>query len=378
MKNIIVLLVDTLRYDSTYLDSLETIPEIRESSSWFTECQTTHPYTSGALLSIFTGLYPYHYGAAGTFVNTLIPPDVTYLPSKLKSLGYTTKHKFDFIPFGHIYGFYRDIDLITYHTEPDPDTIQWCKVQDKPYYLFWHIGDVHTPYRFSYYDSEQMDIFNREVKPTVKRLVAENRDFFEEKFKRPINIIPEISDYDTTECYQLWQSYHPDYARQEYLQGVREFDKYRLRKIWNSIKNIPNTIVVFLADHGEEFIEGRPNHGYSLSRDLLHVPLAIRGLEYPKEISHKVSTVDILPTILQEIDPLYYGTVDSVHLLNPETRALYSERISPFMCFYTNQDFEIVEFVGKRQYRDLTIHLDQNIVDTQAIETRLRALGYLQ
>ena len=63
---------------------------------------------------------------------------------------------------------------------------------------------------------------------------------------------------------------------------------------------IDDTVVVILADHGEEFGDhGRTYHGQTLFREVERVPLAIRvpGLT-PRRVTDTVSLVDFMPTVL--------------------------------------------------------------------------------
>ncbi len=63
-----------------------------------------------------------------------------------------------------------------------------------------------------------------------------------------------------------------------------------------------NTVLVITADHGEEFLEHNyVAHGWTLYNESLHIPLIIwaPGIITPKRFNTLVSTVDILPTILE-------------------------------------------------------------------------------
>jgi len=66
-----------------------------------------------------------------------------------------------------------------------------------------------------------------------------------------------------------------------------------------------NSLVIFIADHGEEFWDhGGFEHGHTLYEELIHVPLIIHfpGGKYAgKRISEPTSQVDILPTILDAL-----------------------------------------------------------------------------
>jgi len=62
-----------------------------------------------------------------------------------------------------------------------------------------------------------------------------------------------------------------------------------------------NTVVVLVADHGEEFGEhGATGHGHSMHREVVHVPLVIRAPGCaPRRVSTTVRQIDVLPTVLE-------------------------------------------------------------------------------
>jgi hypothetical protein len=83
--------------------------------------------------------------------------------------------------------------------------------------------------------------------------------------------------------------------------GDREFGRFvkalRDRGLYD------RALVVFLADHGEEFLDhGRWLHGRSLFDELIEVPLLVK---FPKQryggrrVAQQVQCVDVLPTILE-------------------------------------------------------------------------------
>ncbi len=65
---------------------------------------------------------------------------------------------------------------------------------------------------------------------------------------------------------------------------------------------LENTIVVFLADHGEEFFEhGGWTHGHSLLDEVVRIPLVIRapgGVGRARVVDDAVRIEDVLPTVL--------------------------------------------------------------------------------
>jgi len=73
----------------------------------------------------------------------------------------------------------------------------------------------------------------------------------------------------------------------------------KAEKLWDS------SVIVFWADHGEEFWEhGGLWHGHSLYNELLHVPLLIHlpGQTGSKRIRQPVTSLDVMPTLLALYD----------------------------------------------------------------------------
>jgi len=65
-----------------------------------------------------------------------------------------------------------------------------------------------------------------------------------------------------------------------------------------------NTVIVFVSDHGEEFMDhGAIHHGKTLFREVIRVPMAIRvpGSE-PRRVKQLVGTIDLMPTLLELMD----------------------------------------------------------------------------
>jgi arylsulfatase A-like enzyme len=91
---------------------------------------------------------------------------------------------------------------------------------------------------------------------------------------------------------------HTDHSLRLLFQGLEELGV------------LNRTLVVITADHGEEFLEHSfVEHGWTLYNESLHVPLifwAPAVLE-PQRHSALVSTVDLLPTLLELMDIPRHG-----------------------------------------------------------------------
>ena len=65
-----------------------------------------------------------------------------------------------------------------------------------------------------------------------------------------------------------------------------------------------HTLIVFLADHGEGLGDhGEENHGFFIYNSTLHVPLIFKlpAAGARRQVTQAVSTVEVLPTILGEL-----------------------------------------------------------------------------
>ena len=117
----------------------------------------------------------------------------------------------------------------------------------------------------------------------------------------------------------LWLHYFDPHAPYLVHEGISErfgtdsdIDRYdgeiaftdlhlgRLLDAFERLGFAENTIVVIVADHGEEFGEhGIQGHGYDLHEEVVRVPLVVRapGIA-PRRVQAVVPTVDVMPTLL--------------------------------------------------------------------------------
>ena len=102
-----------------------------------------------------------------------------------------------------------------------------------------------------------------------------------------------------------------------------------------------DTIVVFNADHGEDFGEhGETTHGYTCNRQGVHVPLIVKipGVK-PKRIDTPVALLDIVPTLLEAIGEVPGAMqFDGQSLLVPAFAPTRIDAARPFFCSTLLQD----------------------------------------
>ena len=162
------------------------------------------------------------------------------------------------------------------------------------------------------YSSDEKELLSLKEQLTPRELLDRFRQLTSED-ATSINV-------DRQKLAGLRQRVHYDSYREfveQYGSRAAEFTRtvydVRLNQIDHEIKNfidfllsnnslLDDTIIVFLSDHGEEFLEHGGFEHHSLYNELLHIPLIIKipGMK-PERVKWQSQTIDIFPTILNLI-----------------------------------------------------------------------------
>ena len=187
--------------------------------------------------------------------------------------GFSTSQMFDSFPF-------TATSIVDY-------TIQWLTNNDeKPFFLFLHIFDVHdykSPPPFdSLYNESKINTKLRDLK-SLTSLTSMNGFYrmSEDDLKYLIAKYDSALNYVDCELGRLFA----------WLRSRSSYDK---------------TMIIVTSDHGEEFWEHKgTGRGFTLYKEALHVPLILKLLPedhiYNKNIHREVGVIDILPTILDYV-----------------------------------------------------------------------------
>jgi arylsulfatase A-like enzyme len=298
---VVLIVVDTLRADhlSHYgygRDTAAPLDAFRAKSTLFTRAYSTAPWTGPATMSILTGLSPLQH--RGTRHGDVLSAQVVTLAERLDAAGYTT-HGISFNSevsrqTGYAQGFdvFDDFlgDAIDY---PDIQqmvrrTAAWLASEPpEPFFLYLQPMNVHGPYRvpksrrasflgyepgraFEYYGRDLMAPLMREGRVELRARVGEE-------------VVSSLVDqYDVAVRY-----------------SVEEIA--RILAALETAGALDSSLVVITSDHGEElFDHGGFSHGFTLHREVLHVPLYVHlpGQSKPDSIDRPVSLLDLTPTIL--------------------------------------------------------------------------------
>lgn len=294
-KNILFIVADCLRRDRIEIGSRETAPFVTNFDSKF-QCVAAAPWTYSSVPSIITGLYPHNHGARYESDETRNqdisnPPnglrdDVFTLPELLSAAGYETNMltgigMADLPMTGRFKTSYR------MHNATAVELLNrmksWWNETDAPKLGYVQLGDLHEP--------------------------------MEAPDERPFGEIPDV---DGIERWRFREEISPKSAFKEYRDArfklydtlVRYIDT-AVAEFLADIDERENTIVVFTADHGEEFWDHREmenaefedprgiwgvGHGHALVPAVLDIPVYIDGLDI--DFEDRISSVDLVPTIL--------------------------------------------------------------------------------
>lgn len=312
-KNLIVLLIDTLRADklapfnpSTRVKA-DAIAVLGKNGTVFQNAQSPENWTKPSVASVLTSLWPMTHRAKTD--DAKLADKATLISEVLKSNGFQTG---SFIANGYVsekFGFNQGWDHYVNYIRDGKNTkaenvfseaAKWIEShKDKRFFAYVHTIDPHVPYippesYLKMYDSKP---YQGIVDP---RLTA---DQLEKAKRNPPAINFSARDRERLEAlYDAEISYHDDQLKQ-FVEKL---------KAWNLMDN---TLFVVTADHGEEFYDHQSfGHGHSVYQELLHVPLMFH---YPPRIGtarvdDTVSTVDLAPTALQvlgvEVPKVFEGT----------------------------------------------------------------------
>ena len=296
-KNAVVIVVDTLRRDhlGAYGYARDTSPHLdtlAAEGTRFDRAYATAPWTQPSVASMLTGLHPGSHGADRLLRS--LPAAARTLPEILAAEGYATGCVVSHFLVGPRFGFDQGCETMIHGsalgvsafstpgvTERGTELLEAWALERRPFLLWLHYFDPHYEYRrhpgtgFAAGAVGRLD---------GEQSVAELR-----------SLAPPPSDAEA------------GFVRDLYDEEVRFTDAGigRLLRRLEHIGLAKQTVVVVVADHGEEFWErGWLGHTRSLHDELLRVPLVIRAPGAPagRVATAPVSLVGLVPTLLELLD----------------------------------------------------------------------------
>lgn len=339
--NLVLITVDCLRRDrlSAYGYERQTTPFLDGLVDRALHCRSAHSpssWTCPSVVTLLTGLYPHHHGGGlvpGEPKNlskhnlpTLLSPEVPTLVELLGARNYTAA------AVGAVWNAHLSIPGRFPHMvmleKPGRRlvrrAVQWIRGQDRPFFLWLHLGDAHEPL---------------DVPRSMRHLFG------------PVPRIRNVTRWDYTKSSAAVGSAAFDRYREArvrlYDVAVRAADA-AIAELWSAIESLgksDRTVFAVTSDHGEEFWEHRDEemesftdprdiygtgHGHNLFQVHVLVPLLFVGPGItPGAVENNVSLADVAPTVLEAMEAEVPSELDGRSLLrSAEFRPIISEGVA--------------------------------------------------
>jgi arylsulfatase A-like enzyme len=313
-QGVIVIWADTLRSDhlDAYGYDRETAPVLRQFAKegvLFQNNTSQATWTKVATPSMATSLYPSTHGVAQ--FNDRLPATATTLAEVYRGAGYATVGFASNLFTGQFtnlhQGFEEQHEDGSLPNQGSSKTareyvdrmVRWLEGhRDIPFFAFLHLYDPHDPFEPGRpYDSMWADPAKRDEHyrnlTTVRKFISD-----------PLNRLFGMPSRDELVKAKLDPDAHIEHEIGWYDGSIRGLDTEigRLLQRLKALGLDERTLVVFVADHGEEFLDhGRTFHGQTVYGELTHVPLMMRWpgqLPAGHVVPEVVQTIDVMPTLL--------------------------------------------------------------------------------
>ncbi len=269
--------------------------KLAEHGIVFNNAYSTSSWTVPAVTSLVTGVYPSSHGIMrGSVKNghiykqAPVPKKLPNLPEQLKALGYRTYavtanyHLTKELGFGRGFDRYACVGFCAAE-KVNSFFLKWkreIESQKGPVFIWLHYFDPHIPYigRQPWLKQYQNDE-TEEESGMVSSLLrpVQMRQTIKNKGQRILTL-----------------------AKSHYDSEINYCDE-QINKLFQEFPSLEQYVMVFTADHGEEFMEhGRLGHARNLYNNTVRIPLFIRlpGITSIANSKEVASLIDVAPTLL--------------------------------------------------------------------------------
>lgn len=287
--NVLIVSIDTLGAEHTgFLNpgTSETpnLARLASESVYFPRAFSPAPWTQPAVASLFTGLMPHAHGV--TSPASQLAPESDTIAEYFRKRGYQTGGIISNFLIDGRHGYSQGFD--EYDESPvatvralssrqvSDRAIEWIRKSSGKFFLFLHYFDPH--YVFLHHPGfDQTSSYAGPLSPGM--------DIWKLRDMR--------SSLSGNDLDYLVGLYREEIAFTDHHIG-RVLDELRSLGLYDE------TIVLVVADHGEEFMRhGWLGHTRTLYQELLHVPMILRigDASPPRRLEMPVSIIDVVPTL---------------------------------------------------------------------------------
>ncbi len=381
--NLLLISIDTLRADGlgVYGAPAEASPHIdafARQATVFERAYSASCVTADAHMSMFTGLYPSVHGVHNAEPvkreQVRLSDAVTTLPQQLAEHGFRANAIAAGGNMSGAYGFSRGMDSYEEIFELALARKRFSELLDgyragERFMLFFHTYRLHDPYMAEDRYIHQHDYEGAiEHRPDVLKQMRDEETFrsLRDTFWSGVD---KHSDADRARLVALYEAL------------IREVDQVIGEMLEELREKHPNTMVVIVSDHGEQFGE----HGGFLHNDLfeelVRVPWIVSSPKqrYGHRVAAPVSTVDLAPTLLEWLGvPALEGvqgrSLEGIVRRDEPPRPIYAEKRGNGAALRLGSD-KIIERYGRRLEYDLSVDPRERVKRHIGLDHPLEAMA---
>jgi len=309
-RNLLLITMDTTRADALGAYGAPegvtpNLDRLAKRSLLFERAYATAPFTGPSHASILTSQHPSTHGVLynGHRVDHSLGAGSVTLAEHLSGAGFATAAVVSAGPLAERYGFARGFESYQHVKQSGhgdnggagryvaETAEQWLlrRPRDKPFFLWLHFFDPHLPYVNGRGIREALGV-------TVEGPVTEDS-------------IRGLTSEEAEQCYRA---------------EAFEMDRFigRVLKPLELHDLLDDTVIAVVGDHGEFLLEhGLVGHE-GLRDEVLHVPMLVhaRDLDGTERRTGPVSTIDLLPTVLEMLGVPGLPTAEGRSLVSSEDR----------------------------------------------------------
>lgn len=299
--HVVLIVVDTLRADhlEQYGYGQQTsgaLADFAATATRFEQAFAPSPWTTPSTATILSGLHPLRHGS--TTHGAELGADVASLAELVSDAGWQTagfSFNHNVSTVSHFDQGFDRFDDFAGRSTAYPDIGEMMDVvghwlddeQRERFFLYMQPMNVHGPYLVP--EQHREDLLGREAQDgfqyygyVMRQIMKKGREDMRESVS-PGMLTSLSENYDVAVRHTM-----------DRIGGL--LDDLRRRGLYD------DSLIILTADHGEElFDHGGFSHGYSLHREVLHVPLLVKlpGQGHASRVDVPVSLADIYPTVAE-------------------------------------------------------------------------------
>lgn len=312
-RGVIVIVADTLRPD--HLDAwgydrptAPTLAALAARGTRFADNISQGAWTKVAVPSILTSLYASSHGIYD--IPHKIPASVTTLTEAFREAGYATFHTSSVMFSGKNSNLQQGVevlheresidDLGDYHSKTSRTYVDrllpWLDDHaEEPFFVFLHVFDPHSPFRPMHpYDERWLDGGS----------ITDHEDQLA-KVEEVVKVFHHLPSAEQLAEAGVDSETFLTAEKAWYDGSIRAMD-YEVARLLERLDELglrDDTLIAFVADHGEEFLEhGNHWHGHSAYGELVNVPMFVTWpgvVPAGLVVDRTTQSIDLMPTLLE-------------------------------------------------------------------------------